>query len=1157
MKKKTVIVFLLFIHYFTLLTAGENAEFWTSRQKQAHSLYFEEKNYQAVLDLTDFPGLYQPIDNLHAENGFYSKEQYSFLRLWWLRAYSAYFTGKYDIAIEAYEAYLNQTKYITTPRTRFEYSKLAESYVKTGNLKMAYQTLDHAIGNHKPLQSESEAVSNSFLYYERKNYIREYGQKEETILWAEEIYKQHHREGSVFAKAAETAFELKRDEEGVLWYLRFVTSQYDKYGQHQNTIPPFLSKWKRELRGESTAALDFCTVLYNLYLGIQDTEQWNRASESKWGKLLPSDKQITLKDLLEIRLAVQKSVDKQFLFTLLDICHHYFQYNDYENALSVAELMKDKALLLFSKDSQTYFSLSLLYAKYRYFTGDLSGSLDYFRELEDQGKSYPDEYRSILNFEAVILGALGRPEETLTVLKKVEYLTGPYSKEMIALNEKKAAANTKLGNMGEAERLFNKAIEQRMISLPKKINPEKISDFTENKIWDLILSLNKRASYFYKNNSYDKAEQDFEQMAELFPYINMGADDNEGFSRLTSRFLLMFEILLDMADLLIAMDDLETADQVINSLRDNWEIMEDRASQSDFIIPQQLFSHMNLTLAKYLEETGDPTRAVKHLEKAETYYQDLVSAQWDYLNEREKGQILSRIKPLYKRFHELAMNYGNESVYIAETGYEKTLESKAVLLKASRKLRSFIASGSSEIETALKYKEWLENRRLLARYYCGITSISDASVITNLEKTVSDLERELFALTGDSITTGQNHKKIESEEIILKIPLEEAVVEIVQVGDETYIAYVIRGENKKVNIINIGPVDDIDLAYEQWRSFIENSKNRTALDRMLPSSEYTQTRQHLYNRLWKPLELALQGVKRIYFSGDGIYLTFNPATLQQGNNKYIEDSYSFINLSTSADIAEATFHKDNSPPEGDIVLLGDPRFHFDNSIETKNINNKTRSYDFYNRMDFHPENVASLPGTRSEVEKIGTILTENGMNPVILLGKDSIESSIKNVHSPQVLHLATHGFFHEDKDDKTKNPLLSSGLLLAGCENGADAQQNMGEDGILTAYEALDMDLSETKIVILSACETALGKRVNGEGVFGLQRALTIAGTDYLLMSLWSVDDFATSLFMSSFYEIWLEGHSIPEAYSLTVDAVRSEYEEPFYWGAFILMGME
>jgi CHAT domain-containing protein len=245
-----------------------------------------------------------------------------------------------------------------------------------------------------------------------------------------------------------------------------------------------------------------------------------------------------------------------------------------------------------------------------------------------------------------------------------------------------------------------------------------------------------------------------------------------------------------------------------------------------------------------------------------------------------------------------------------------------------------------------------------------------------------------------------------------------------------------------------------------------------------------------------------------------------------------------------------------------------------------------------------------LPGTRIEAEKISQIL---GVDP--FLGKFALESLIKKCSSPSILHMATHGLFikkekpqtlnledikpgmiikaadperslialndilttptdfvdaSEDKNNFTKlsghfldNPLVQSVLALAGAntwlQDGTLPEE--AEDGILTAEDVTGIDLLNTELVVLSACETGLGEILIGEGVFGLRRSFVLAGAQTLVMSLWKVPDNQTKELMVDFYNRLLSGKSRVNALREAQLSMKEKYPNPYYWGAFICQG--
>ena len=201
----------------------------------------------------------------------------------------------------------------------------------------------------------------------------------------------------------------------------------------------------------------------------------------------------------------------------------------------------------------------------------------------------------------------------------------------------------------------------------------------------------------------------------------------------------------------------------------------------------------------------------------------------------------------------------------------------------------------------------------------------------------------------------------------------------------------------------------------------------------------------------------------------------------------------------------------------------------------------------------------------------------------VLTHARATETAVKQASSPQILHIATHGFFLEEntqfekeaKGDQTRfivrrrndeskkrgsgqaelmNPLMRSGLGLAGANTGNGGESN---DGILTALEATGLDLWGTKLVVLSACDTGVGKVTNGEGVYGLRRALVLAGSESRMMSLWPVSDTGTSELMIDYYRRLKAGDGRSEALrQAQLKMLRNPMRRhPFYWASFIQSG--
>jgi CHAT domain-containing protein len=249
-------------------------------------------------------------------------------------------------------------------------------------------------------------------------------------------------------------------------------------------------------------------------------------------------------------------------------------------------------------------------------------------------------------------------------------------------------------------------------------------------------------------------------------------------------------------------------------------------------------------------------------------------------------------------------------------------------------------------------------------------------------------------------------------------------------------------------------------------------------------------------------------------------------------------------------------------PESDLLLLANPAFDTQLQAVESDVT-AVRPRDL--RRHFTP-----LPGTAREAEEIPPLVTGRADQKQVLVAAAATEGAVKVTRSPRILHLATHGFFLEDQSIELEpgfpsssigrygNPLLRSGLAFAGANHAGDITE--GDDGLLTALEITGMDLRGTELVVLSACETAVGMVHTGEGVFGLRRAFALAGAKNLLMSLWPVDDQVTADQMKAFYQ-YLQ--TLPPA-----DALRQAQRETIrhlkerdgvanlgLWAPFILQG--
>ena len=221
-----------------------------------------------------------------------------------------------------------------------------------------------------------------------------------------------------------------------------------------------------------------------------------------------------------------------------------------------------------------------------------------------------------------------------------------------------------------------------------------------------------------------------------------------------------------------------------------------------------------------------------------------------------------------------------------------------------------------------------------------------------------------------------------------------------------------------------------------------------------------------------------------------------------------------------------------------------------------------------------------------EGDKVSIVSGFDGSNG-IASAVEALEEVLRSKGAPSVLHIATHGFFLSDLDlkgfadgsgrsikpvskvpskkgkrVKIENPLLRSGIALAGATNALKSGDTAKSDGIVTAEKILGLRLRGTDMVVLSACDTGLGEVRAGEGVYGLRRAFTQSGTRSLVMSMWSVPDKETKELMVEFYKNIQSGkmnrcQALRQAALKEMEIVKERYghANPLYWGAFVFMG--
>lgn len=505
------------------------------------------------------------------------------------------------------------------------------------------------------------------------------------------------------------------------------------------------------------------------------------------------------------------------------------------------------------------------------------------------------------------------------------------------------------------------------------------------------------------------------------------------------------------------------------------------------------------------------------------------------LNDNEKTLYWEKTNTRLQRFFNFAIQNSETDNEELSQLYNTIINTKGFLLNNSSKIRNIISTSSDEgLKTA--YFQWLETKENLNQaYQLSKEELQQEKInVDSLKRRADELEKELSQKSAlfkessadESLTTATIQKQLKPGETAIEI-IELNEYKNGFTGTEKYVAIVVSPS--AIKLVQLGDGETISKAVAEFRENTINQKPE--------NKAYTPT--------WKTLDNELAGVTKIYLSLDGVYHQLSINALKDLSGKYLVDKYNIQFVGNTKDVVDVKQNEMQMIKPASAFLIGNPLYG-------KN------------------EMIAQLPGTEAEVKNITKLLNTFKVKTTALYGPDATESKVKQINSPSILHIATHGYFLADLSQMEtnkvlgvdinaarENPLLRSGVLLANCENVFDEGYHPApntENGVLTAYEAMSLNLDKTDLVVLSACETGLGSVKQGEGVYGLQRAFLIAGAKSIIMSLWSVSDEATMELMTLFYNNYAKSGNKQQAFSDAIKQLKTKYKEPFFWSAFVML---
>ncbi|MBK9109546.1 MAG: CHAT domain-containing protein [Saprospiraceae bacterium] len=712
-------------------------------------------------------------------------------------------------------------------------------------------------------------------------------------------------------------------------------------------------------------------------------------------------------------------------------------------------------------------------------------------------------------------------------------------------------ANTALfsGNLDEAELVFLEAKSLFEDSLKVTVHPYYIN------------CLGRLADVYFKMYEFEKSEKLYMQVISFF--------ENTIKNRVHPFY---FECLISLSDLHLQRGNFqETESRLLNLNKQIMEILGDHSNTYyNCLLLQSNLYHLSSNTGK-----GDSIFTLL-IDRAQGNILNGAS----HLSESELLQYLNTFKGALNRVYSYANDAKVQSVVAENLSFDNALFFKGFVLNSYGAIQR-IKNKDEFIND--QFKSLNECKQNLYKEYAK--PLSQRTKTNELEALCNSKEKEII----DKVDgLADLLKMVTWEEMRGSLKPKELAMEIIHFnyhrngynGNTLYAAVLLAKEYAKPIFVPLFEEKSLDSVLSQHISRRSDYVNLLYqnIDRGAIHKDSKGVKS-LYELIWAPMEKYLHGIEKIYYSPSGLLHRIHLEAISISYDKTIGDRYQIITLNSTRQLVISGL---TNVSNQDVVLYGGIHFDVDSTFNGSEpiLASRSRGELSFEYVDTSLRGGSwnYLPGTEREIQAIEEVVKSKAFKVMVKRGSAATEESFKQIGertaSPRVLHISTHGYFFPDSKKEVGNfqlavtseepafkisehPMLRSGLILAGGNAGWKGQQSLEvrEDGVLTAYEISQMNLSNTELVVLSACETGLGDIKGNEGVYGLQRAFKIAGAKYLIMSLWQVPDRETKEFMVSFYKNWLtKKKSIPEAFRMTQKEMRERFINPYAWAGFVLV---
>ncbi len=798
------------------------------------------------------------------------------------------------------------------------------------------------------------------------------------------------------------------------------------------------------------------------------------------------------------------------------------------------------------------------------------------------GKDDPDYARTCNNLGAVYeaMGDFEKAEPLVLEARRIRQLLPPIKAHPVYAITCVNLANiyTAMAQYDKAETLYMEARNIRAAMEPQGLHA------------DYAASCNRLADFYYLTRAFEKAAPLYQEA--LLVRAQQSGTESLDYAETCNNLATLYcdmgrlneaeKLALQAKAIWDKTAPIESPDHAIN--RNNLGLLyyamgKHSLALQYFMEARQLWAqHLGRVHPFYVENAASIAKvywAMQQPGMANEYFEEALHAQkiqvdklFRFTSEKEKLAYILSSHNFTDEY--LSFCYKNVLLKDAQGVYDQLLLNRNLILTSLLQLRAAI-DGSTDSLLQKQYESWIKLKKQIANAYSAVDEV-DSLQVNTLEEAANAAEKML----ANKSAAFKNTTQLPTwQQLQQQLGEAEASIEFVSFNyyngrtwtdSILYAALLLRkGINQPVMI----PLFEQRQLDSVWGNNGSGQQINSLYTRGLAGIKLLSKKPSLYPLVWKPMENYLKGIKKIYFAPAGELYKISFAAMAVNDKQVLSDLYELQQLNSTALIGEAAnniltvkdslFLYGGIRYQADSAQMAESVLHYtmgDLSISPAAAKLPTASYYSY------------LPGTELEVDSIKAGAQRAGFYAGLLTGSRAVEESIASLNgsrSPAVLHVATHGFFNSNplaegnKKIQTavlKDPLRSSGLLFAGAQDRLDGKRIPSrEDGILTALEISTMHLQHTRLVVLSACQTALGAVQGEEGVYGLQRAFKMAGAQYLLMSLWDVGDSETAVFMNIFYGQLFQHQPIEKAFLLAQQKMKNTYRtEPEKWGAWVLV---